>query len=656
MSPPRPGHHKQKGIIMTPREESGPVKGPGSSALSGMAGGAAIGCLAGVIISAYNPFFVDSLPLGLLLLWAFPALLGAIVWTLAYAIRRIPGGGTGSTSKWRSIRGRQVPVILFLLALIVTGLYVARHLNETAPAASGPHVLVIGIDGATWDIMDPMMEKGELPNFSAIRASGSSGVLTSVDPTLSPAVWTTIATGKLRANHGVMDFNYTQEDLSAPRIWELLEGQGMTVGIVSWLVTWPPAVRNGFMVPGWLARTSETYPPNLHFALDIILGEGLARTPREYLAYIVDAPRIGVRLSTLFEALKLVSFSKLKRPPMLDLIYRKDMLKARIYADVFCWLLANHRPDFAATVFYGTDSLAHAYWKFMDALDGPQIPSGGLEAAPSSLSQTAEGSSQGWDVSAEDAERYGDVIREYYRLVDSFVPRILALMPEETAVCVLSDHGHGPSGSDWGYLVLKVNHLIDTLGLAEVVSVASVGDWSFLSPAPGVGSEAVLQAVETLSHLTVAGKGMPLLAIGVKESATFSLRISDSVDKSDSFVTPDGSTFKVADFVDKTELSGTHRLNGVILLSGRGIKSGHRINAASIVDVTPTLLYLMDSPVGEDMDGRVIIDGFEPGFLQENPIKTVETRDGDVPLPGAAAGEEMPEAVKKRLRELGYVK
>ena len=78
-------------------------------------------------------------------------------------------------------------------------------------------------------------------------------------------------------------------------------------------------------------------------------------------------------------------------------------------------------------VFYGTDSLAHVYWKYMetaDASEGPTEP------------EAAEGGT--WDVTPEEAHRYGEVIRDHYRLVDSFLPRIMRLLPDETAVCVLA--------------------------------------------------------------------------------------------------------------------------------------------------------------------------------------------------------------------------
>jgi hypothetical protein len=617
--------------------------GRGSSALKGLATGAAIGCLAGVVISAYNRFFVDSLWLGVLGLWAGPAVVGAVVWSGVSGLRSLFRHRAPCASlrpRAGAMRGGRLraPIALLLPGAIVVGLYGVGRLSARRPprTAEGPHVLVIGIDGGTWDIVGPMIKRGELPNFQVLKESGSSGVLTSIEPTLSPAVWTTMASGKVRAKHGVIDFNYAQQDLRVPRIWELLEAEGKTVGMMSWLVTWPPAVRHGFMVPGWLARTPETRPSSVHFAQDVILGEGFARTPREYAAYILDAPRAGVRISTLFEAFKVVAYSKLRKPPVADLIYRKEMLKGRIFSDIFCRLLADYRPDFAAEVFYGTDSLAHLYWKYMEAADSPE--------------------QMVWKVSPADAQRYGDVIRRYYKLVDSFIPKILALMPEDTTVCVVSDHGHGPSGGGRAHLVIRASRLLETLGLQDNVSLASVGDWTFLSAAPGAGAQSIPEAAGVLSSLVVDGKEVPFLQVEAKESATLSIMVTKGVEASDRFSTPDGRTFKVADFADKTELSGTHRLGGLIILSGTGIKKGYTIPRASILDVTPTLLYLMGSTVGADMDGAVLTDCIEKGYLATRPVRTVETRDGEVKLRPSSKSEEIPEAVKKRLRELGYVK
>jgi predicted AlkP superfamily phosphohydrolase/phosphomutase len=653
----------------------------------GLAAGAALGCLAAVIVSIRNPYFVDSLPLGLLLLWACPALFIGLLWVALGALLRTrkstEGSGTGGRGISPSPGGRPrrgsggIALVVFVLfAAVIGSLWLTAGLRakSVVEGSGGPCALVIGMDGATWDIMEPMMKAGELPNLDALRKRGAWGVLTSIEPTLSPAVWTTIATGKKRDKHGIRDFTYTQESLKAPRMWELLEAEGKTVGIQSWLVTWPPMVRRGFQIPGWLARTSETYPPELHFAQDLILGEGLARSPREYLAYLIDAPRIGVRLSTLAEAMRLVAYSKLKHPPLLDLTWRKDELKAAVYADVFCWLLRRYKPDFSAVVFYGTDSLAHIYWKYMERLSSLSGRYGGAAASAGSLSETPaaaktaspggeggaasseEKSSAASAVSVEDAQRYGDVLRGYYRLVDSYLPRFMAALPPDKTVCVVSDHGHGPSEKEWGYVVLKSSHLLDTMGLTGKVTAASLGDWNFLSPAPGHGVEALEDAAQTLSSLKVARTGQPFLDIQMTGSQSLSMRADDDVTPTDTLVTQQGLRLPAGDFLTETGLSGTHRLNGVIILSGRGVKRGSHIENASLPDVAPTLLYLMGSTVGQDMDGRVLEENIAKDFLDANPIRTVPSRDGEVKRPGAGREEELPEAVRERLRALGYVK
>jgi len=137
---------------------------------------------------------------------------------------------------------------------------------------------------------------------------------------------------------------------------------------------------------------------------------------------------------------------------------------------------------------------------------------------------------------------------------------------------------------------------------------------------------------------------------------TLSMRIGEGVEAGDKFTTEDGRTLAVSDYTDKTQLSGTHRLEGVIMLSGPAVRAGCTIERASIVDVTPTLLYFMGSPVGADMDGRVLTECMRSDFLEDHPVVTVESRDGEVSLRRGAGEEEMPDAVRRRLRELGYIK
>src|SRR5829696_3348686 len=67
-------------------------------------------------------------------------------------------------------------------------------------------VFVLGLDGATWDVLGPLAERGELPNLSRLMQRGASGTLASVFPPLSPVAWTAVMTGKNSGKHGIFEF------------------------------------------------------------------------------------------------------------------------------------------------------------------------------------------------------------------------------------------------------------------------------------------------------------------------------------------------------------------------------------------------------------------------------------------------------------------
>ena len=67
-------------------------------------------------------------------------------------------------------------------------------------------VFVLGLDGATWDVLEPLMQAGVLPHLARLRQQGASGTLGSVFPPLSPVAWTGVMTGKNSGKHGVFEF------------------------------------------------------------------------------------------------------------------------------------------------------------------------------------------------------------------------------------------------------------------------------------------------------------------------------------------------------------------------------------------------------------------------------------------------------------------
>lgn len=131
-----------------------------------------------------------------------------------------------------------------------------------APATA--RVVVVGIDGASWNVIDPLLAEGELPHLAALAARGVTAELRTVEPVNSPAVWTSIATGRDPRNHGVTDFQATRLTIRVPSVFERLSVAGWRVGLYEYLVTWPPAtLPGGFVVPGWLRHDEHVSPPGL---------------------------------------------------------------------------------------------------------------------------------------------------------------------------------------------------------------------------------------------------------------------------------------------------------------------------------------------------------------------------------------------------------
>lgn len=121
-----------------------------------------------------------------------------------------------------------------------------------------PRVYVVGLDGATWDTIDPLVEKGKLPVFKALKEEGAWARLKTFEPTLSAVVWTSIATGKTMIKHGIVDWAfvnknsiqvpYSSSEKRVPSIWEMMDERGLRSVVLNWFVTYPPDMVSGVVV------------------------------------------------------------------------------------------------------------------------------------------------------------------------------------------------------------------------------------------------------------------------------------------------------------------------------------------------------------------------------------------------------------------------
>ncbi len=131
-------------------------------------------------------------------------------------------------------------------------------------------LLIVGWDGATFDMLDPLMKSGELPHLSALIARGRSATLESTKIPISSAAWPTITTGKGPGEHGVYSFfrpvegSYdarliSAKDVDAPPLWRILSARGHTVHVWGVPVTFPPEAVRGTLVAGMLSPAGAEY-------------------------------------------------------------------------------------------------------------------------------------------------------------------------------------------------------------------------------------------------------------------------------------------------------------------------------------------------------------------------------------------------------------
>ena len=105
-----------------------------------------------------------------------------------------------------------------------------------APGPVDTRLLIVGIDGATWSVV----ERTQTPNLDALSSVGLSGTLMAEEPLFSPLLWTTLATGQPTDVHGIQGVRTRTDQAKVPRFWEIVRDAGLSVGLYKWLVTWPP--------------------------------------------------------------------------------------------------------------------------------------------------------------------------------------------------------------------------------------------------------------------------------------------------------------------------------------------------------------------------------------------------------------------------------
>ncbi len=510
---------------------------------------------------------------------------------------------------------------VFAACLVAAALLLGAGCAKEPP----PRVVIIGLDGATWDLLDPWMEAGDLPNLKAFRDGAVYGEMNSVIPYLSPPAWTSAVTGVNPGRHGIYDFqrrlpgqhaivNETSKSRRSPAVWNLLRGSGKKVAMVNIPMTHPPDQVDGVMVAGFphLQGTGYAWPPELETRLN-------------EMGYILDEMQMRIPEGEEQRVLEEHRVVRERRWEAARQIYQEGDYN-------MFWV-----------VFTGTDRIQHMFWKF----DDPDSPL----------------------YDPEVAARFGGTIRKFWMEQDRILGEFFEIIHPDSWVLILSDHGFGPirrefrlgnwlHSDDAGFTPREIQEIF-VLHEADAsqIHIREPGRDPGGTMSPSEVKALAGRLADGLRRVVDPGTGRRI-AKGVYErddiyvgpysekSANVTLLMND-----DYFaVWGDPDTGDSAEaFGDLTKsLSGWHRMEGVFMLRGPAARSAGRLDRAyNLLDVTPTILYLLDQTLAEDFDGVVMEDVIDPDFVRRRPAR----------YKGVLSTEDRPLTPEERsaLRNLPYI-
>ncbi len=557
-------------------------------------------------------------------------------------------------------------------------------------------VFVLGLDGATWDILEPLAGSGALPNLARLRAQGVSGTLQSIFPPLSPVAWTGVMTGKNSGKHGVFEFlEYEHNPLGgrvnssraikADLVWEIAGRHGKATVAGGVPMSYPPRRAPGFYLGDFLS------PPHAaDFASDpAILAELEAHLGMPYRPWSTAVHDGGHEAEVLAE---LTDFLDHHLKAVRFLMNRCDW-------DLFMYDLM------------ATDRIQHELWHAWD-------PSHRLAIG-------------------RDLSKVRDGFLAFWSRLDDGIGQIEADLPADTALILMSDHGFGPI--DWyvnfnvwlleqGFIALddsfyvRQKHwfyrrgvtpewfygLMAKFGFAQNrvsrfrgKQLSKLDQWAdevFLSKRHIDWSKTRAYAQGNFGQIFLNQKGRQPQGCVAPEDARPLLNdlkarlqelqhpetgepLVERVFERDELyqgphtkLAPDLTvvlgdwryrTIGLYDFTTNKVIppafgpTGDHRMEGVLVASGPAFRAGATPQGATLLDIAPTILHLLGVPIPDDMDGRVLDELLDPALAMasysstENAsVSQAASSNGDTPSPYS---EEEDAAIQRRLADLGYL-
>ena len=495
-------------------------------------------------------------------------------------------------------------------------------------------VLIIGLDGASYNLINQFKSEGALPTFSKLIDEGLSYPLRSTTPPHTAPGWVSSLTGVNPGRHGIYQFWDTQSpsydgrfmgsnDIGVPFIWKMLNESGYSTGLINIPMTHPPKEVNGYILTWPLSNT-------LRYCYPADLIKEIAAHQGHYASDLV----------TMFNG---------------DVNYINEALEiTRKRFQTVKYLIQNKPVDFFMTVFTEIDRVSHFYWHYMVGND--------------------------IDLGLRDA------IKNIYIETDRVLGEILDLLDEDTTLMIYSDHGFEQGNIDFyvqTYLiqvglmhlrqertdyVLKDNwfeyknkdeiYNVDwEKTIAYMAAPGSYGininlegrqDKGIIEPAKY--EEVCQKVIEQLKLVINPLDNKPLFKEVVKSSSIYSGNLSHSAP--DIIMIPKNWGIMVHHKITDGELfnldpeqKGMHSMDGIFLIHGNAVKNLTHKPPQDLCDIAPTILDLFDMPTPSYMEGISIFS------LQEKKDTNISPEFFDAP---PSYSDEEQSEIKERLKNLGY--
>jgi len=546
-------------------------------------------------------------------------------------------------------------------------------------------IFVLGLDGATFDLIIPWVKNEKLPTFKKIMDNGSYGSLISTIHPLTAPAWSSFITGMNPGKHGLYDFvrrrigSYKRDVVNASlrsgdSIWKILSEKGKKVCAINVPMTYPPEEVNGYLISG-----IDTPDMNSNYTY-----------PESFAQEIADQHLIAVDTSGKSHEKYLNS--------SLEAVERRFKVMNRSFM--------KEEFDFFMKVINETDSVQHCFWEFMEKGNNP----------------------------------FSDAIFKIYNKIDILLGEFLKILPQDYTLIIMSDHGAGPikkvfhldtylnklgllnyrKKESTSFLKsLFKNIMKKTLYLSQRYLPASIKarlkkmsnfrsdvesflefseiDWSS-TKAYSIGNQGnicinlkgrepqgvinpgneydnlcqmIISHLEELKDPETMEKAVEKVyrreelyhGPNLELAPDLLIRWKDDLYLSKKEFTSSHNVLwskytKFGRYSSKYDMyqTGTHKINGVVIFYGKNIKKGSNLQGAKIIDLAPSILYLLNEPIPESMDGKVLTSVIDNNFLKANPIK-YQDDSGEMKTKSKRVffSKKDEEKVRERLKELGYM-